>query len=198
VTYRQDKNRFQAAHGLVAETPNNHPQKFASRYFQTLYRAAYLATQPLHCEKPRSTPDQLASHLQLHADGPYRVLSFHIPSRCDSRQKVRSDHRRTARHQPDAARSPSSPGPIQASYRKELKPQQRKPIAQPLSFLALRLDVSSEEAVADAAAQVGEKFGPLDILVNNAGTSNSMVPFLDSNTEEWWGTWKANATGVYS
>ncbi|KAL3477385.1 hypothetical protein BJX99DRAFT_246160 [Aspergillus californicus] len=40
------------------------------------------------------------------------------------------------------------------------------------------------------------KFGSLDILVNNAGTSDSMVPFLDSNTEEWWGTWEANAKGT--
>ncbi|KAI3201023.1 hypothetical protein DTO027I6_6126 [Penicillium roqueforti] len=55
----------------------------------------------------------------------------------------------------------------------------------PPQFLALRLDLSSEEAVAHAAAQVGEKFESLDIdLVNNAGTSDPMGPFLDSNTEE--------------
>ncbi|KAJ5659164.1 NAD(P)-binding protein [Penicillium longicatenatum] len=45
-------------------------------------------------------------------------------------------------------------------------------------FLGPRLDVSSEEAVADAAAQVEEKFGSLDILFNKTGTSDPIGVYL--------------------
>lgn len=40
----------------------------------------------------------------------------------------------------------------------------------------IRLDVTSDESVADAAAEVEERFGRLDVLVNNAGISGPFDP----------------------
>ncbi|MFJ2980536.1 SDR family NAD(P)-dependent oxidoreductase [Curtobacterium sp. NPDC087082] len=40
----------------------------------------------------------------------------------------------------------------------------------------VRLDVTSDESVADAAAEVEERFGRLDVLVNNAGISGPFDP----------------------
>ncbi|MFJ3319220.1 SDR family oxidoreductase [Curtobacterium sp. NPDC086286] len=42
--------------------------------------------------------------------------------------------------------------------------------------LGVRLDVTSDESVADAAAEVEERFGRLDVLVNNAGISGPFDP----------------------
>jgi NAD(P)-dependent dehydrogenase (short-subunit alcohol dehydrogenase family) len=40
----------------------------------------------------------------------------------------------------------------------------------------VRLDVTSDESVADAAAEVEERFGRLDVLMNNAGISGPFDP----------------------
>ncbi len=46
-------------------------------------------------------------------------------------------------------------------------------------------DVTSYDAVADAAAAAIDKLGYVDIVVNNAGGSNFMVPFRDLRLSGW-------------
>ncbi|MFZ7086717.1 SDR family NAD(P)-dependent oxidoreductase [Curtobacterium sp. RRHDQ10] len=57
----------------------------------------------------------------------------------------------------------------------------------------IRLDVTSDQSVADAARTLGERYDAIDVLVNNAGISGGMVPLeavdgpaiaavLDTNT----------------
>jgi NAD(P)-dependent dehydrogenase (short-subunit alcohol dehydrogenase family) len=46
-------------------------------------------------------------------------------------------------------------------------------------------DVTSQQAVADAAAQAIDELGHVDIVVNNAGGSNFMVPFRDLRLTGW-------------
>jgi NAD(P)-dependent dehydrogenase (short-subunit alcohol dehydrogenase family) len=46
-------------------------------------------------------------------------------------------------------------------------------------------DVTSYDAVADAAAEAIDKLGYVDVVVNNAGGSNFMVPFRDLRLSGW-------------
>ncbi len=46
-------------------------------------------------------------------------------------------------------------------------------------------DVTSYDAVADAAAAAIDKLGYVDVVVNNAGGSNFMVPFRDLRLSGW-------------
>jgi NAD(P)-dependent dehydrogenase (short-subunit alcohol dehydrogenase family) len=49
----------------------------------------------------------------------------------------------------------------------------------------LPTDVTSYDAVADAAAAAIDELGSIDIIVNNAGGSNFMVPFRDLRLTGW-------------
>jgi NAD(P)-dependent dehydrogenase (short-subunit alcohol dehydrogenase family) len=49
----------------------------------------------------------------------------------------------------------------------------------------LATDVTSYDAVADAAATAIDQLGQVDIVVNNAGGSNFMVPFRDLRLSGW-------------
>src|SRR5215470_10566932 len=49
----------------------------------------------------------------------------------------------------------------------------------------LPTDVTSYDAVADAAAAAIDRLGSIDIVVNNAGGSNFMVPFRDLRLSGW-------------
>jgi NAD(P)-dependent dehydrogenase (short-subunit alcohol dehydrogenase family) len=49
----------------------------------------------------------------------------------------------------------------------------------------LPTDVTSYDAVADAAAAAIDELGSIDIVVNNAGGSNFMVPFRDLRLTGW-------------
>lgn len=49
----------------------------------------------------------------------------------------------------------------------------------------LPTDVTSYDAVADAAAAAVDQLGSIDIIVNNAGGSNFMVPFRDLRLTGW-------------
>ncbi len=49
----------------------------------------------------------------------------------------------------------------------------------------IRADVTSQEAVADAAAAAIDRLGYVDIVVNNAGGSNFMVGFRDLRLAGW-------------
>jgi NAD(P)-dependent dehydrogenase (short-subunit alcohol dehydrogenase family) len=46
-------------------------------------------------------------------------------------------------------------------------------------------DVTSYDAVADAAAAAIDKLGYIDVVINNAGGSNFMVPFRDLRLSGW-------------
>ncbi|MEV5754104.1 SDR family NAD(P)-dependent oxidoreductase, partial [Actinoallomurus sp. NPDC052308] len=50
-------------------------------------------------------------------------------------------------------------------------------------FHYVRLDVTDESSVAEAARWIEERFGRLDILVNNAGITDSAVPVPPSETD---------------
>ena len=63
--------------------------------------------------------------------------------------------------------------------------------------LAVKLDVTNEESVSNAAKDVERVFGRLDILVNNAGYLEPFVPVVESKVEEWWKVYEINVKGVY-
>ncbi|KAJ5984547.1 Short-chain dehydrogenase/reductase SDR [Penicillium waksmanii] len=67
----------------------------------------------------------------------------------------------------------------------------------PPKVLKLVLDVSDEQSVADAAAEVERDFGRLDVLVNNAGRVEKWVPLAETDPKAWWGTWEVNIKGTY-
>jgi len=52
-----------------------------------------------------------------------------------------------------------------------------------LSFM--RLDVTDELSIEDAAAHVGEKFGRLDVLVNNAGVGAWTIMSRPVSNSAW-------------
>ena len=57
-------------------------------------------------------------------------------------------------------------------------------------------DVTNEAQVKKACAIVKEELGAVDILINNAGTM-SMLPFVDTTTEEWLRVHDINVNGPY-
>ena len=62
--------------------------------------------------------------------------------------------------------------------------------------LALRLDVTDEQSVADFVREVGRRFGRIDVLVNNAGGALGLNPVADAVDDEWIGMWKTNVLGL--
>jgi NAD(P)-dependent dehydrogenase (short-subunit alcohol dehydrogenase family) len=67
----------------------------------------------------------------------------------------------------------------------------------PPQILKLQLDVTSENSVVEAVAQVEQKLGRLDILINNAGYLESWQPIADTDPIQWWKAWEVNVKGVY-
>ncbi|KGO67388.1 Short-chain dehydrogenase/reductase SDR [Penicillium expansum] len=67
----------------------------------------------------------------------------------------------------------------------------------PPQILKLALDVSDEQSVSDAAAEVKRAFSSLDILVNNAGRVEKWVPLAETDPKSWWSTWEVNVKGTY-
>ena len=62
--------------------------------------------------------------------------------------------------------------------------------------LALRLDVTDEQSVAEFVREVGRRFGRVDVLVNNAGGALGLNPVADAVDDEWIGMWKTNVLGL--
>ena len=63
--------------------------------------------------------------------------------------------------------------------------------------LLLNLDVTNEQSVEKAAAEVEREFGELDILVNNAGILGEFGMVADTNPEKWWQVLDVNIRGPY-
>ncbi|KAK0516721.1 hypothetical protein JMJ35_001324 [Cladonia borealis] len=64
-------------------------------------------------------------------------------------------------------------------------------------MLLLKLDVTNEQSVEKAAAEVEEEFGKLDVLVNNAGILGQFGMIADSKPEKWWQVLDVNVRGAY-
>lgn len=81
---------------------------------------------------------------------------------------------------------------------KEMEDEARKSNVELPQILALRMDVTSEESVRQAARTVDEEFsGKLDILVNNAGYLPEFKPITESDPLEWWKGWEVNIKGTF-
>ncbi|WP_329791626.1 glucose 1-dehydrogenase [Lentzea sp. DG1S-22] len=62
---------------------------------------------------------------------------------------------------------------------------------------AVRLDVTEEEAWAEAASAAEERFGPVSVLVNNAGTQHPAALVEDTSREVWDRVLAVNLTGQF-
>jgi 3-oxoacyl-[acyl-carrier protein] reductase len=63
--------------------------------------------------------------------------------------------------------------------------------------VALPLDVSDEQSVAQIYAEVQRRFGGLDILVNNAGISGARLAVEEMSLANWELTLRVNLTGTF-
>ena len=62
--------------------------------------------------------------------------------------------------------------------------------------VALALDVTDEQSVADFVREVGKRFGRIDVLVNNAGGAQGLNPVAEAIDDEWIWMWKTNVMGL--
>jgi NAD(P)-dependent dehydrogenase (short-subunit alcohol dehydrogenase family) len=56
-------------------------------------------------------------------------------------------------------------------------------------------DVTSQEEVRAAFAEIERRLGPVDLLVNNAGVIGPIKPFTESTPDEWWRAMDVNVRG---
>jgi 3-oxoacyl-[acyl-carrier protein] reductase len=72
-------------------------------------------------------------------------------------------------------------------------------VANEVSGLAVRVDVTSEEQTRAMAAKAVDAYGAIDILVNNAGMYSSIQkkPFSEIPVEEWDRVMAVNVKGVF-
>jgi 2-hydroxycyclohexanecarboxyl-CoA dehydrogenase len=66
----------------------------------------------------------------------------------------------------------------------DVNPETASEVAARVGGLAVRLDITDSESVAEAFERVEEALGPVDILVNNAGW-DEFHPFLETDEEFW-------------
>jgi NADP-dependent 3-hydroxy acid dehydrogenase YdfG len=62
--------------------------------------------------------------------------------------------------------------------------------------VALALDVTDEQSIADFVREVGKRFGRIDVLVNNAGGARGLNPVAEAIDDEWTWMWKTNVMGL--
>lgn len=67
----------------------------------------------------------------------------------------------------------------------------------PPHVLRLTLDVTSQQSVEAAMAEVSKAFGRLDILINNAGYLKKFELTHEEDVDAWWKTWEINIKGVF-
>lgn len=70
-------------------------------------------------------------------------------------------------------------------------------VAEGLSALFKRLDVTSEEDVQSVVQATYQEFGHIDILVNNAGIAGANKPTHELTVEEWQKVMDVNVKGVF-
>ncbi|KAI3332242.1 NAD(P)-binding protein [Xylariaceae sp. AK1471] len=63
--------------------------------------------------------------------------------------------------------------------------------------LELKLDVTSQESVNAAAAEIKKAFGRIDIVVNNAGLLSGQGLIAETDPDAWWNTMAVNVKGPY-
>ena len=64
-------------------------------------------------------------------------------------------------------------------------------------LLMIKLDVTDEQSVKEAAAEVEREFRKLDVLVNNAGILGQFGLVAESDPKEWWQVLDVNVRGPY-
>ncbi len=64
--------------------------------------------------------------------------------------------------------------------------------------VAVKMDVTDRDQVAEVMAQVKRDFGSIDILVNNAGTLDHMGQIESQSDELWERDLRVNLTGAYN
>ena len=84
-----------------------------------------------------------------------------------------------------------------SALEKEIQDAAKKAGRKPPKTLALKLDVTNQESVENAAEEVEGAFGRLDVLVNNAGYLEQFLPVADSKIDEYWTVWEINMKGVF-
>ena len=67
----------------------------------------------------------------------------------------------------------------------------------PPQIVRLKIDVTNEQSVQEAAKGVEKAFGKLDTLINNAGYLEKFVPLHETETSDWWKVWEVNIKGPY-
>lgn len=68
--------------------------------------------------------------------------------------------------------------------------------ARGVKSLALRVDVTSEASLAEAAAAVENGLGPVQVLSNNAGVSAPQGPIADKTDADWQWVFSVNLFGI--
>jgi 3-oxoacyl-[acyl-carrier protein] reductase len=63
--------------------------------------------------------------------------------------------------------------------------------------LAVELDVTDAQAVADAVTRVESELGPIDLLVNNAGFAGQGGVSWDHQPTDWWRVFEVNVLGTF-
>ena len=63
--------------------------------------------------------------------------------------------------------------------------------------LALKLDVTNRESVAQSAKEVESAFGRCDILINNSGYMEKQVRIMEADPDDWWQCWTVNIFGTF-
>jgi|GEM_PF-16083 len=63
--------------------------------------------------------------------------------------------------------------------------------------LAIEADISSEQSVAEAFAQIAERFGHVDVMVNNAGIADLFKPALEQDASDLQRVMDVNLAGSF-
>jgi len=67
-----------------------------------------------------------------------------------------------------------------------------------MQVVAVNVDVTSNESMAAAAAQVSKAFdGVVDAVIANAGYLEEWAAMHEADPVEWWTSWEVNVNGVY-
>ena len=85
----------------------------------------------------------------------------------------------------------------QGALEKDIKDAAVAAKKHPPEVLQIKLDVTIQQSIESAAADIEKQFGRLDILVHNAGILGTPSPIIDSDPENWWKTWNVNLRGPY-